>query len=116
MYPAKFTFDVNAAPSCANDFVVFPINAAGGSAQPNIAAFNNLYSGTAGATGICNSRTVPPAHTDTAGSATVFFSYNVSKIGGAVTTSPVISFDATGSKIAFVESIAGQPAHFHVLA
>src|SRR6201996_7965921 len=116
MYPAKFTFDVNATPSCANDFVVFPVDAAGSSTQPNLVAFNNLYSGTAGGTGICNSRTVPTGHTDTSTSATVLFSYNVSKIGGAVTTSPVISFDATGGKIAFVESIAGQPAHFHVLA
>jgi hypothetical protein len=116
MYPAKFTFDVTATPSCSNDFVVFPINAAGSSSQPNIVAFNNLYSGTAGGTGICNSRILPSGHTDTAASATVSWSYNVSKIGGAVTTSPVLSFDATGSKIAFVESILGQPAHFHVLA
>jgi hypothetical protein len=116
MYPAKFTFDVNATPSCANDFVVFPVNAAGSSAQPNIVAFDNLYSGTAGSTGICNSRTAPGGHTDNTASATVSWSYNVSKIGGAVTTSPVISFDATGSKIAFVESITNQPAHFHVLA
>ncbi|HUE43767.1 MAG TPA: hypothetical protein VMP12_09385 [Candidatus Sulfotelmatobacter sp.] len=116
MYPAKFTFDVTATPSCANDFVVFPVNATGSAAQPNVVAFNNLYSGTAGGTGICNSRTVPTGHTDNKASATVLWSYNVSKIGGTVTTSPVISFDATGSKIAFVESIAGQPAHFHVLA
>jgi len=39
MYPAKFTFDVTVAPSCANDFVVFPVNAAGSAAQPNIVAF-----------------------------------------------------------------------------
>jgi hypothetical protein len=117
MYPAKFTFDVTATPSCTNDFVVFPVNAAGSSTQPNIVAFSNLYSGTAGGNGICNSRAAPGGgHTDTAASATVLWSYNVSKIGGAVTTSPVISFDATGSKIAFVESIAGQAAHFHVLA
>jgi hypothetical protein len=116
MYPAKFSFNVTATPSCANDFVVFPVNSAGSSTQPNIVAFNNLYSGTAGGTGICNSRTAPTGHTDITTSATVLFSYNVSKIGGAVTTSPVISFDTTGSKIAFVESISGQPAHFHVLA
>jgi hypothetical protein len=30
MYPAKFTFDVNATPSCANDFVVFNTGVAGG--------------------------------------------------------------------------------------
>jgi hypothetical protein len=116
MYPAKFSFDVTATPNCTNDFVVFPVNSAGSGTQPNIVAFNNLYSGTAGGTGICNARTLPTGHTDTTTSATVLWSYNVSKIGGAVTTSPVISFDSTGSKIAFVESIAGQPAHFHVLA
>jgi len=117
MYPAKFSFNPNATPSCANDFVVFPVNAVGSAAQPNIVAFNNLYSGSAaanGSNGFCN-RT-PVAGKDTGIAATVLWSYNVKAIGGAVTTSPVISFDNTGSKIAFVESLAGQPAHFHVLA
>lgn len=111
MYPAKFGFDVTAAPSCANDFVVFPINAPGGSGQPNIVAFNYLYSGTAGATGICN-RTATAS--DTGVSAKVLWSYNVQALtgGGAVTTSPAISFDpltpsASGTKIAFVESSSG---------
>jgi hypothetical protein len=122
MYPAKFTFDITAAPSCANDYVVFPVNAVGSSTQPNLVGFNNLYSGTAGATGICN-RT--PTANDSGVAATVTWSYNVQGIigGGAVTTSPVISYDyinpagpITGSKIAFVESAAGSPAHFHVLA
>jgi hypothetical protein len=51
------------------------------------------------------------------------WSYNVDAIGGAVTTSPVISWDSStgpgsvlGTKVAFVESVVGQPAHFHVLA
>jgi hypothetical protein len=122
MYPAKFSFNVNAAPSCANDFVIFPVNATGSSSQPNLVAFNNLYSGTAGATGICN-RTATANDIGTA--ATVMWSYNVQGIsgGGAVPTSPVISYDytnpagpITGSKVAFVESAAGSPAHFHVLA
>jgi hypothetical protein len=111
MYPAKYSFDVTAAPSCANDYVVFPVNAPGGSGQPNIVAFNNLYSGTAGATGICN-RTA--SSSDNGTSATLYWSYNVQAItgGGAVTTSPVISFDpltssATGTKIAFIESTTG---------
>jgi hypothetical protein len=116
MYPAKFGFNVTSAPDCTNDFVVFPVNAAGSATQPNIVAFNNLYSGTAGGTGTCDGRTTPGGHTDTKTSATVLWSYNVSKIGGAVATSPVITLDATGSKIAFVESAAGSPAHFHVLA
>jgi hypothetical protein len=114
MYPAKFTFDVTAAPSCANDFVVFPINAAGSATQPNIVAFNYLYSGTAGANGICNNQRTG---TSNGTSAAVYWSYNVQGItgGGAATTSPVIYFDPingatnTGQKVAFVESaIAGQ--------
>jgi hypothetical protein len=122
MYPAKFTFDVTAAPSCANDYVIFPVNALGSSTQPNLVALNNLYSGTAGATGICN-RT--PTGNDTGVAATVMWSYNVQGIsgGGAVATSPVISYDNlnptgpnTGIKVAFVESATGSPAHFHVLA
>jgi hypothetical protein len=113
MYPAKFTFDVTVAPSCANDFVVFPVNAVGGAAQANIVAFNNLYSGTAGGNGICN-RTA--TGNDSGVAATVMWSYNVHAIaaGGAVPTSPVLSLN--GAKVAFVESAAGNPAHFHVLA
>src|SRR5271157_2714611 len=119
MYPAKFTFDITQTPSCANDFVVFPIAAKGSATQPNVAAFNNLYSGTTGSTGICN-RSVSASDTGT--SATVLWSYNVQGIsgGGAVPTSPVLSYDYDGNnsglKVAFVESIAGSPAHFHVLA
>lgn len=117
-YPAKFGFDVNAVPSCANDFVVFPINAVGSATQPNIVAFNQLYSGTVGGTGICNRA---PSTTDTGTSAEVYWSYNVQGIpgGGAVTASPVLSLDSngtgTGTKLAFVESGSGS-AHFHVLA
>ncbi len=116
-YPAKFTFDTTAtvaAPaSCTSDFIVFPVNVNGGAAQPNIVAFDNLYSGTAGATGICN-RAAPV--NDDGVSATVLWSYNVHAIAAAaaVPTSPVLSLD--GTKVAFVESAAGNPAHFHVLA
>jgi hypothetical protein len=120
MYPAKFSFDVTQTPSCANDFVVFPIAAQGSAAQPNIVAFNYLYSGTAGANGICN-RTA--SGTDSGTAAEVYWSYAVEGIagGGAVPTSPVLSFDPVygsdpGTKVAFVESEAGSPAHFHVLA
>jgi hypothetical protein len=117
MYPAKFTFDVAATPSCASDFVVFPVNATGGAAQPNIVALNNLYSGTIGATnGICNGRATPPGDTDVKTSPTVLWSYNVHAIvaGAAVPTSPALSLD--GNNVAFVESATGNAAHFHVLA
>ena len=36
MSPAKYTFDVNAAPSCASDFAVFPVNASTGNTRANV--------------------------------------------------------------------------------
>jgi hypothetical protein len=116
-YPAKFTYDttatVSAPGSCTSDFIVYPVNVNGSATQPNIVAFDNLYSGTAGGNGICN-RAAPV--NDDGVSATVLWSYNVHAIaaGGAVPTSPVLSLD--GTKVAFVESAAGNAAHFHVLA
>jgi len=116
MYAAKFTFDTNAVPNCVTDFIVFPVNAVGSSSQPNIVGFNNLYSGTAGSTGICNA----PANGRTSGanddgvSATTIWSYNVHAAGGKVSTSPVLSID--GTKVAFVETKSTGAAHFHVLA
>jgi len=110
MYPAKFTFDVNATANCATDFIVYPVNVAGSGTQPNLVAFNNLYSGTTPTAGICN-RT--PSGSDTGVAATTFWSYNVQAAGGRVATSPALSLD--GTKVAFVETAAGA-AHFHVLA
>ena len=111
MYPAKFTFDVNATANCATDFIVYPVNVAGSGTQPNIVAFNNLYSGTNPSNGICN-RT-PVGGVDDGVSATTFWSYNIQAAGGLVATSPALSLD--GTKVAFVETAAGA-AHFHVLA
>ena len=100
--PAKYTFDINATPSCANDFVVYTIGyprdaqstAAG--TQANLVAFNNLYSGTG--TSLCN-RTTP----------TFLFSYAIGTGGSDL--SPAISLD--GKKIAFIE--AGARAILHVV-
>lgn len=116
MYPAKFNFDTTSTAvttaNCTTDFVVYPVNVAGSNTQPNIVAFDNIYSGTApGPTGICN-RSTPPSGDDGV-SATTMWSYNVTAAGGVVATSPALSLD--GTKIAFVESGA-TPAHFHVLA
>jgi hypothetical protein len=113
MYPAKFTFDTGAAPDCATDFVVFPVNIAGSATQPNLVAFNNLYSGSVPTPGICN-RTANPG-VDDGVSATTIWSYNIHTLGGGgiVSTSPSLSLD--GTKVAFVESGAGA-THFHVLA
>jgi hypothetical protein len=46
MSPAKFAFDINATPSCTNDYVVYGLNATGATGgQANLVALNNLYSG-----------------------------------------------------------------------
>ena len=37
MAPAKYTFDVTAAPSCTSDYVVFPVNASTGNTRANVA-------------------------------------------------------------------------------
>jgi hypothetical protein len=94
MFPAKFSFNVNAAPNCADDYVVFTINTAPTASQANIAAFNNLYSG---AGGLCG------------GTPTSLWAYQVSTV--ALRTSPVLSLD--GTKVAFVDG--ANPAVFHVL-
>ena len=80
------------------------------SGQPNIVAFNQLYSGTAGGAGICN-RT--PSGTDTGVAAETLWSYDISAAGGLIATSPALSID--GTKVAFVETVAGTSAHFHVV-
>lgn len=36
MSPAKYSFDVNAAPNCASDFAVFPINASTGNTRASV--------------------------------------------------------------------------------
>jgi len=41
MYPAKYTFNFNAPPSCANDYVVFPINTVTGATR---ATFGSYFS------------------------------------------------------------------------
>src|SRR6185369_6588956 len=51
-FPAKFGFDVNATPDCANDYVIYGLNVGGSSSQPNLVGFNNLYTGTATGTAI----------------------------------------------------------------
>lgn len=92
MSPAKYNLDVNAAPDCTNDAVVYGLNTAGSSSQPNLVGLNNLYVNAAG-TGTCPG-------TDP----TLAFAYNVTTVGnGSVLTSPSISMD--GTKIAFIETV-----------
>ncbi len=109
VYPAKFSFNVSAAPDCTNDFVVFPTNLAGASAgQASIVAYNKLYSNTAG-TGFCTAATGPA----------VYWSYNTNlnatggKTTGTIATSPILSAD--GTKVAFIENDGGAGAVLHLL-
>jgi hypothetical protein len=120
MFPAKFTFDTTAAPTCivggavtVPDFAVFTVNVAGSTTQPNIVAFQDLYSGTA-PTGICNTQRPLYFTGDTVASAATFWSYNITAADGVVSTSPALSLD--GTKVAFVEKGGAGTAHFHVLA
>jgi hypothetical protein len=116
VFPAKFSFDINAAPDCTNDYVVFgtgnPVSTGHLGGQPSIVAFNNLYTGP-GPTGICPTPTTPATHPS------VLFSYNTATVPSGVSfanLSPVLSLD--GTKIAFVEDNSGGGSNytaFHVL-
>jgi hypothetical protein len=88
VFPAKFSFSpstANCGSSTTPDFVVFSTGLSGTGTQPNIVAYDNLYSGCGG--------TVP----------TLYWAYNVTVNGdnGDILTSPVFSRD--GTQIAFVE-------------
>jgi hypothetical protein len=100
MFPAKYSFDVNGAPSCTNDFVVFPLNVASvNNGQANLVGINQLYSGNP--PGLCGN------------APTVNWAYNGTTVAaGAVLTAATISLD--GKKVAYIES-AATSAVFHVL-
>lgn len=90
-FPAKFTFDVNAVPSCTSDYVAFTTSVNG---TLQIVGFDNLYSSQVAPAGLCGA----------AGPA-VKWAYNTRIVGdvtGTTLTSPVLSFD--GTKIAYIES------------
>ena len=99
-FPAKYAFDVTAAPSCSNDFVVIgiPANPAAGG-QANIVGVNNLYS-SPGSTGFCPTN-----------GPTVKFAY--ASGSGQVPASVTISL--TGTQIAYVENLLTGSSYFHVL-
>jgi hypothetical protein len=93
-YPAKFSFNTTSA-NCVTpappvgqqpDFVVYNTSLAGFSTQADIVAFANLYSGCTG------------------GTPQTYWAYNTG-LGGAVVTSPVLSFD--GTQVAFIENTGG---------
>jgi hypothetical protein len=103
-YPAKYTFDINATPSCENDFVTFPTSASGAmstdptspNGQASIIAYNQLYSSQGGTTGICgdNGPSVLWAYINAACPTTTS--------SDPIVSSPVISLD--GTKVAWVTS------------
>jgi hypothetical protein len=97
MYPAKYTWDVNATPDCTKDVAVYPVNATPSGSLANLVGFNNLYSASTG-TNYCPG-TLP----------SFIFAYEVGT--GPIKTSPAISLD--GTQVAFVESASA--AVFHVL-
>jgi len=96
-YPAKYVFDVNAAPSCTNDFVVTGVNVAGSATQANLIGLNSLYNMPAG-NGLC-AGTAP----------TVMFAYNIGP--GVINSYIQLSLD--GTKVAFNEN--GTNSYFHIL-
>jgi hypothetical protein len=100
--PAKYTFDITGAPSCANDFVAVGIAATPASGgQANIVGVNNLYS-TQPASGAPNCTTNGP---------TVKFAYASGT--GQVPASIAISLN--GTQLAYVENLSSGKSLFHVL-
>src|SRR5258708_3930132 len=53
-FPAKWTFDVNATPSCTADYVAYPTGVNGSATQASILAFNQLYTTQGSVGGLCN--------------------------------------------------------------
>jgi hypothetical protein len=101
--PSKYVFDVSAAPSCTNDFVVIgiPTNPVPGG-QANIIGLNNLYS-TQGVS-------APPPFCGTSGP-TVVFAY---ASGTGQVPAPVV-ISQNGSQISYVENLITGSSYFHVL-
>ena len=99
-FPAKFVFDVTAAPSCTNDYVVvgIPANPASGG-QANLVGVNNLYSESGGG-GYCSG--TGPA---------VKFAY----ASGTGQIPSNVSLSQDGTRIAYVENLETGSSYFHVL-
>jgi hypothetical protein len=96
-FPAKYNFDVNAPPSCTDDFAAFNTSLAGIDGKPSVVAFNQLYSAQGSAGGLCNHD-----------GPLVTWSYITGP--GSVVTSPILSLD--GTKIMYVQtSAAGAVLH-----
>jgi len=93
-FPAKWTFDVNATPSCTADYVAYPTGVNGSATQASIVAFNQLYTTQGSVGGLCN-----------ANGPSVAWSYINASCPTVTSTdpiksSPALSFD--GTKVAWV--------------
>lgn len=91
-YPAKYGASLTNA-SCSQDFVIYPTGMTGSTSAANIVAYNNLYSS-------CSTNGPVPSE---------IWAYNT---GGAVTTSPVFSWD--GRQVAFIQ-VSGTTASLVLL-
>lgn len=97
-FPAKYTFDLNAAPSCTNDYVAIGIPAAlQVENQGNIVGVNNLYSGSPGA--LCPS------------GPTVMFAY----ISGTGQVPAPLTPSQDGTQLAYIENLPTGSSYFHYL-
>jgi hypothetical protein len=109
-YPAKWNNDPTVTPSCTADYIVYALNTKGVTGgQPNLIAYNHLYTGITG-TPFCPG-TNP----------IVLFGYNTTTStagsGGVILTSPVLN--STGTKVAFVETnttVGSMTSILHVLS
>lgn len=100
--PAKFVFDVTAAPSCTNDFVAVGISATPASGgQANIVGVNNLYS-TQPASAAPNCTTNGP---------TVKFAY----ASGTGQVPAPLTISLNGTQLAYIENLSTGKSYFHVL-
>ena len=101
-FPAKFVFDVTAAPSCSNDYVAIGIGtnpALGG--QANILGVNNLYS-TSPASAAPNCTTNGP---------TVMFAY----ASGTGEVPGSLAISQNGTQLAYIENLTTGKSYFHIL-
>ena len=98
IYPAKYEFysdEANCDDATTPDYVVYNTGLAGSATQPNIVAYDNLYSG-------CPTTSVPVPN--------VYWQYFT---GGTILTNPVLSLD--GTQVAFVQTNASSQAQLVVL-
>ncbi len=116
MYPAKYTFNPAATPSCTADFIVFPVAANGSATQANIVGFYQPLqrtTATNGSNGFCN-RTATGNDDGNRSHGDVVLQRPRNRHRRRSSNFSRNFLD--GTKVAFVESATGNPAHFHVLA